>query len=223
MAGIRLRALIAVLTMLAAAGCAKRQPPAPAAKAPAPAPARPPAPPQNIFALLPDPEHHGTAIVVTNSGGSREIREVNQAVRVDRADAAPTAPFTIEQAAVRRLFGTALDAIPDPGISFLLYFDEASDTLNSTAQAAVASIVRAVRDRHSTDVSVTGHTDRTGSAAENYRLGLRRAERVAEVLRRQGVDVSSLFVSSHGESDPLIPTGPGVAEERNRRVEVIVH
>ena len=106
----------------------------------------------------------------------------------------------VDQAAVRRLFGTALDALPDPGMSFLLYFDEARYTLNSEAQAAAASIVRAVQDRHSTDVSVTGHTDRTGSAAENYRLGLRRAERVAEVLRRQGVDVSSLFVSSHGSA-----------------------
>jgi outer membrane protein OmpA-like peptidoglycan-associated protein len=172
---------------------------------------------------LPDAERKDTGIVVTNSGGSREIHEVNHAVRVDRPDAAPSAPFAVDQAAVRRLFGTALDAIPDPGMSFLLYFDEASDTLNGAAQAAVASIVRAVQDRHSTDVSVTGHTDRTGSAADNYRLGLRRARRVAEVLRQQGVDVSSLFVSSDGESDPLIPTGPGVAEERNRRVEVIVH
>jgi outer membrane protein OmpA-like peptidoglycan-associated protein len=87
----------------------------------------------------------------------------------------------------------------------------------------MASILRAVQDRHSTDIGVTGHTDRTGSPESNYQLGLRRAERVASALRGQGVDDNSLFVTSHGESDLLIKTGPGIAEQRNRRVEVIVH
>jgi outer membrane protein OmpA-like peptidoglycan-associated protein len=113
--------------------------------------------------------------------------------------------------------------MPDPELRFVLHFDEASDTLNTASQASMASILRAVQERHSTDISVTGHTDRTGTAQANYQLGLRRAERVAAVLRAQGVEDSSLFVTSHGESDPVVKTGPGVAEERNRRVEVIVH
>jgi outer membrane protein OmpA-like peptidoglycan-associated protein len=172
---------------------------------------------------LPNPEGNNTAIVVANSGGTQEIHEANHAVRVERGATAPTAPFSIDQSTITRLFGAALDAMPDPEIRFLLYFDEASDTLNSAAQATMALILRAVQDRHSTDISVTGHTDRTGSVEANYQLGLRRAEQVASALRGQGVDDSSLFVGSHGESDPLIKTGPGIAEQRNRRVEVIVH
>jgi outer membrane protein OmpA-like peptidoglycan-associated protein len=144
-------------------------------------------------------------------------------VRVQRSDTAPSPVFPIDQSTVSHLFGAALDAMPDPEIRFLLYFDEASDTLNSAAQATMASILRAVQERHSTDIIVTGHTDRTGSTEGNYELGLRRAERVALILRTQGVDDSSLFITSHGESDPLIKTGPDVAEQRNRRVEVIVH
>src|SRR5262249_1377487 len=160
MARSQLQAVVAALTMLAAA-CAKRQ--HPATIAPAPAPSSTPAPAQNIFALLPDPENNSTAIVVTNSGGTQEIRESNHAVLVERPDAAPTAPFPIDQSTVTRLFGAVLESMPDPEIRFLLYFDEASDTLNSEAQAMMASILRAVQKRHSTDISVTGHTDRTGS------------------------------------------------------------
>jgi outer membrane protein OmpA-like peptidoglycan-associated protein len=89
--------------------------------------------------------------------------------------------------------------------------------------ALMPAILRAVQERRSTDISVTGHTDRTGSTATNYALGLRRAERVAGVLRAQNVDAGSLFVASHGDADPLVKTLPGVAEQRNRRVEVIVH
>jgi outer membrane protein OmpA-like peptidoglycan-associated protein len=223
MARLPLEVVIAALTILAA-DCTRRPHPAPIATAQPPAaPAPTPAPAQNIFALLPDPKGDHTAIVITNDGGTQEIREPNHAVRVQRSDAAPSAAFPIDPSAVSRLFGAALKAVPDPEIRFLLYFDEARDTLNSAAQATMSLILKAVEERHSTDISVTGHTDRTGSTEGNYELGLRRAERVASILRTQGVDDSSLFVGSHGESDPLIKTGPGVAEPSNRRVEVIVH
>ena len=218
MSQIRLQASMAALMILA--GCAKRPRPIPTPTAAAPSA---PAPKQNIFALLPDPEGKDTRIVVTNTGGTQEIGQPNQAVRVERADVAPTAPFGIDQATVRRLFGAALDAMPDPEVDFVLYFDEASDTLNAASMAMMPAIQRAVQDRRSTDVIVTGHTDSTGSTAANYELGLRRAERVAGVLRAQGVDAGSLFVTSHGEADPLVKTLPGTAEQRNRRVEVIVH
>jgi len=222
MARLQIQAVVAITMMLSAA-CAKRQHPTAVAPTSAPAPTPKPVPVQNIFALLPDPQGRATAIVVTNSGGTQEIHEANHAVRIEREDAAPTPPFSVDQPTVRRTFGAALDAIPDPEIDFLLYFDEASDTLTSEAQATLTSILQAVQERHSTDITVTGHTDRTGSTEDNYRLGLRRAERVATVLRGRGVEDSSLFVRSHGESDPLIQTGPGVPEQRNRRVEVIVH
>jgi outer membrane protein OmpA-like peptidoglycan-associated protein len=220
MATRRLGAFAAVL-MLFALGCAKPKPaPPPAPPPPQPAP---PAPKQNIFALLEDPQGKTTAIVVTNTGGTQEIAQPNQAVRVERADVAPTAPYAIDSAAVRRLFGSALDAMPEPEARFVLYFDESRDTLNAQAQATIPAILKAVQDRRSTDIRVTGHTDRTGSTASNLQLGLRRADRVAAVLRGQGVDAISISVTSHGEADPIVKTGPGLAEPLNRRVEVIVH
>lgn len=201
------------MLMAMLAGCAKQTP----------APPAPPAPKQNIFALLPDPENRNTAIVVTNAGGAQEIGQPNQAVRVERADVAPTAPFAIDQPTVQRLFGGALSALPDAEVRFVLYFDEARDTLNGEAQAMVPAILKAVRERRSTDIRVTGHTDTTGTPEGNFQLGLRRAQRVADVLRAEGVEESSLLVASHGEADPLKKVEGRVAEPSNRRVEVVVH
>jgi outer membrane protein OmpA-like peptidoglycan-associated protein len=83
-------------------------------------------------------------------------------------------------------------------------------------------ILQDIRDRKSTAITVIGHTDTTADRQYNYQLGLRRAQHVARSLQSQGVDTSNLFVSSHGEADLLVKTGGGVAEPRNRRVEVIV-
>ena len=206
------RASLAAALILAA-GCARK---------PAPAPAPPPPQPQNVFALLPDPQGRNTAIVVKNQAGEQEIAQPDQAVRVTSATVAPTAPFPLDQPAVRRLFGTALDVLPDAEVAFVLYFDEARDALNAASLAQIPAIIRTIQERHSTNITVTGHTDTTGTPDDNYQLGLRRAQSVATALIGQGVDSSNLFVTSHGETDQVVKTGRGVAEQQNRRVEVIV-
>jgi len=187
--------------------------------------AAPPAPPpakQNVFVLLPEPEGESSGIVVRNQGGAQDLSQPYQAVRVERNDVSPSAPFTLDQAEVRRLFGAAMDVLPAPEVQFLLYFDEGRDVLNAESEALIPTILNAVRERHSTAITVTGHTDTTADPQFNYQLGLRRAQRVAGILRGQGVNASDLFVSSHGDADLLVKTARGVAEARNRRVEVIV-
>jgi len=56
----------------------------------------------------------------------------------------------------------------------------------------------------------------------NNKLAVDRAEHVKDMLIRQGINPGLISVSSHGKYDPAIPTPDGVAEARNRRVEVIV-
>jgi outer membrane protein OmpA-like peptidoglycan-associated protein len=218
---VRARLSLFGALLLFAAGCAKK--PVTQAPPPPPPPPAPPAPRQNIFALLEDPTGKTTAIAVSNRAGTQQISQSNQAVRVEREDVAPTAPYTIERTTVRRLFGAALRAMPDPEARFVLYFDEARDALSGQAQATIPAILKAIQDRKSTDIRVTGHTDMTGSTQANYELGLRRARAVEAVLEAQGVAASSMEVTSHGEVDPVVKTARGQAQSLNRRVEVIVH
>lgn len=204
----------ASVVMLFGAGCAPKRAAAPP---PIPAPAR-----QNVFALLPEPEGTATGIVVRNQAGSRELTQPYEAVRVERRDVAPGSAFTIDQPEVRRLFGAAIDALPAPEVEFVLHFEEGRDVLNAESVALIPQILAAIRERHSTAISVTGHTDTVDTPQVNYQLGLRRARNVAAILQGQGVDASDLFYSSHGDADLLVKTDRGVAEAKNRRVEVIV-
>jgi peptidoglycan-associated lipoprotein len=201
--------------ILAGTACAPKRVAAPPA---APAPLVK----QNVFILLPEPGGTVSGMAVKNQAGSQDLSQPYQAVRVQRPDVAPGAPFTMEQAEVRRVFGAALDVLPTPEIVFVLHFDEGRDVLNAESEAQMPAILKAIRDRSSTAITVTGHTDTTADPQFNYQLGLRRAQRVAGILQTQGVNAADLFIASHGDADLLVQTPRGVAEARNRRVEVIV-
>ena len=198
--------------VLFAAACAPKH-----ASAPPPPRAK-----QNVVALLPEADGNSSGIVVKNQAGSQALTQPNQAVRVERNDVAPGAPFILDQAEIRRLFGAAIDALPPPEIVFVLHFDEGRDVLTADSAALIPAILTAIRERHSTAITVTGHTDTIADPQFNYRLGLRRAQGVAILLQDQGVVEADLFVSSHGDADLMVKTAREVAEARNRRVEVIV-
>jgi outer membrane protein OmpA-like peptidoglycan-associated protein len=69
-------------------------------------------------------------------------------------------------------------------------------------------------------IGLVGHADAQGAAAANERLSLRRAERVAEVLRARLLDPSRLLeVRGAGDLSPL----PGIdpASPLNRRVAIL--
>jgi outer membrane protein OmpA-like peptidoglycan-associated protein len=83
--------------------------------------------------------------------------------------------------------------------------------------------------RSEASVSIAGHTDTTGRETHNEGLGGDRAEAakaaLQAALRKQQVDparVSAITTASFGETRPLAPTGDGVDEPRNRRVEIEV-
>jgi outer membrane protein OmpA-like peptidoglycan-associated protein len=204
--------------LLMSCGCARKplQVPLP------PALPAPPPPKENLVVLLPDPEGTSSSISVANAAGAQTLSQPYQAVRVERPDSAPTPPFPMEQAEVRRRFGAVLDALPAKEITFTLYFTLNSDALLPESTAQIPAILDAIRERRSTAITVIGHTDTTATPQFNYALGLRRAQGVADTLNARGVDSSILIVTSHGQSDLAVKTGNGVPESLNRRVEVIV-
>ena len=72
------------------------------------------------------------------------------------------------------------------------------------------------------NVSVIGHSDSAGDPAANQKLSMARAEAIRRMLAARGVPADAMALSGHGANDPLVPTAPGVAEARNRRVEILV-
>jgi peptidoglycan-associated lipoprotein len=191
--------------------------------APAPIPAPAPAVQASLFVLLPEPDGRASAVSVTNNGGSQELVVPNMMVQVVDVATRPSPPEPIDPARIRQLFGPALDALPPVELAFNLYFQLGTTALSPESEAILAGLLQAVRDRRATLLTVTGHTDSTGTSRDaNYRLGLERATMVAQRLGALGLDPDSFVIRSHGQDDLLVPTPPNTNEPRNRRVEVIV-
>jgi outer membrane protein OmpA-like peptidoglycan-associated protein len=105
---------------------------------------------------------------------------------------------------------------------FHLFFETGSTAINRYGNgvldhAAAASVQLAARE-----LLVVGHADRVGSEADNLRLSQRRAEAVRAALVRRGVPSERIRIQALGESQPLVDTADGVAQEQNRYAFVIM-
>lgn len=105
--------------------------------------------------------------------------------------------------------------------SFLIFFDFDRADLTPRARDIVAEAVRSAARVPVTRIEVSGHADRTGSDGYNQRLSLARAQAVAMEMQRWGVPPQMIDIHSYGDSRPLVPTGSGVREPQNRRVEIV--
>ena len=73
-----------------------------------------------------------------------------------------------------------------------------------------------------TRIEVNGYTDTSGTPQYNMGLSIRRANAVKAELIKDGVPVNAITTQGFGETHLLVPTGPGVREPQNRRVEIII-
>lgn len=173
--------------------------------------------------LVADPEGHvGKAEVVT-SGGKQRLERPGEMTRTSGGSNAPSAVSTAAPAFIASTFAEALAIEPPPPQIFTLMFETGTSTLTESSLKQIPAVVAASERRGAVSVSITGHTDATGSDKVNDALSLERATQVKTLLQQKGVNPRLISVSSHGKGNPAIPTPDGVPEPRNRRVVVIVH
>jgi outer membrane receptor protein involved in Fe transport/outer membrane protein OmpA-like peptidoglycan-associated protein len=112
-------------------------------------------------------------------------------------------------------------ATPAVARSYMVFFDFNKSDLTPQAVAIVDTAARNAGPAHVTRITCTGHTDTVGSDAYNMRLSRRRAESVAAELEKQGIASSEIEIVAKGKQDLLVPTGDGVREPQNRRVQIV--
>jgi outer membrane protein OmpA-like peptidoglycan-associated protein len=105
--------------------------------------------------------------------------------------------------------------------TYLVFFDFNKSDLTSEAVGIVDKAAQNAQSGHVTQLTVTGHTDTVGSDSYNMRLSRRRAESVATELEKDGVPSSEIAIVAKGKRDLLVPTGDGVREPQNRRVQIV--
>ncbi len=111
---------------------------------------------------------------------------------------------------------------PAPARTYLVFFDWDRADLTDRARQIIGDAATNARTVGSTRIEVSGHADRTGTAAYNQRLSVRRAEAVAGEMVRRGIARNEITVQGFGFERPLVPTAMGVREPQNRRVEIVL-
>jgi outer membrane protein OmpA-like peptidoglycan-associated protein len=173
-----------------------------------------------LVVVLPSADGHVGMVVVERRGERAVLNQAYAASRIVDGSAPQAQQLTIAE--VRSEFAGTLAALPERPESFLVYFQEGTDELTEESRVEFEKILVELRERAAPDVVVIGHTDRLAADDYNDRLSLQRAQRVREELTRLGIPPGRIQAAGRGEREPLIPTADGVAEPRNRRVEINV-
>ena len=111
---------------------------------------------------------------------------------------------------------------PEPARTYLVFFDWDRADLTGRARQIIADAAQASTHVQLTQIEVSGYADRTGTAQYNLALSRRRADNVAAELVRLGVPKNVIAIQAFGDTHLLVPTGPGVREPQNRRVEIVL-
>jgi outer membrane protein OmpA-like peptidoglycan-associated protein len=169
--------------------------------------------------LLPEPDARTTALTVTDSRGDVVLDQPYAAVSTNPLR---TRPYVATEADVKRDFGAALAAQPPREMRFTVHFAEGRDEISDESRAQLEAALAEIAARPVKDVLVVGHTDLVGSGPLNDALAKQRAESVRGELLKRGVPADAVQASGRGSREPAVPTAAGVAEPRNRRVEILV-
>lgn len=178
---------------------------------------------RQAIVLVPDPDGHLGKAEVATAGGKQQLEKPGDMTRISGPAAPPSAVTTADPAYIAATFGEVLAIEPAPPEKFTLYFETGTTVLRADSRAGIATIVAACKRRAAVSIAISGHTDATASVEFNDKLARERAELVKGLLLQQGIESALMSVTSHGKGNPAVPTPDGVAEPRNRRVEVIVH
>lgn len=168
--------------------------------------------------LLPGPDGKVGAVIVRSAAGEKVLDrayaglEISAAGLVDRQE---------DAASVDRRYRSTLEALPLRPVSYTVHFVTGSATeLTPESQPVITQMQAELARRPAAELVVIGHTDRAGSAEANDKLSTQRANSVRDILVAAGIPATRMEVAGRGEREPLIVTADGIAEARNRRVEI---
>jgi len=175
--------------------------------------------PQGAVVLLPEAGGKDAAVVVTQGGKDVLLDQPYAGARLTSSGAQK---YSATAAEVQAQFGPTLAALPSRPAQFTLYFVEGKDEFTEQSKKVIDGVFAEIASRPVPDVLVIGHTDMVGSDAFNDPLSRQRAEVVRKALIGRGIAPQNVVVIGRGKREPVVPTADGIAEARNRRVEILV-
>lgn len=104
-----------------------------------------------------------------------------------------------------------------------VYFQEGSTLLvtNPETEEFFKLLKNYLAKSPKSKITITGHTDNTGSAELNLGYGKNRAENVKQQLILRGLPASQIITESKGLSEPIADNTKPEGRQKNRRAEIV--
>jgi outer membrane protein OmpA-like peptidoglycan-associated protein len=97
------------------------------------------------------------------------------------------------------------------------------NALSAEAEQRLAELAQRLKaENRNVYLEIQGHTDASGDARYNDRLGESRAEAVRRSLSRQGIALNRMATISYGEDSPVADNATPEGRAQNRRVAIVV-
>ncbi|WP_380872295.1 hypothetical protein ACFB49_32410 [Sphingomonas sp. DBB INV C78] len=90
------------------------------------------------------------------------------------------------------------------------------------AEARLATLAQLLSAYPNAKAKIVGHTDNVGTAEENRRLSLERAQAVVELLVGRGVNKDQLEAQGMGMDQPIASNDTDAGRSQNRRISIIL-
>ena len=100
-------------------------------------------------------------------------------------------------------------------------FTRGEAELQAGAYAALDSLVERLKAYPDVDIEVQGHTNDTGSAANNLALSQTRADAVVRYLVQQGIAARRLTPVGYGEDSPIVENDSPENRATNERIMIV--
>jgi outer membrane protein OmpA-like peptidoglycan-associated protein len=106
-------------------------------------------------------------------------------------------------------------------MALYINFDTNRADLKADGQAIVKEIVALMKADPRLRVSIEGHTDNVGQAADNKKLSEARAQSVMKAVIAAGIDAKRLQAAGRGAEMPIADNRLAEGRAKNRRVELV--
>lgn len=107
--------------------------------------------------------------------------------------------------------------------SLVILFDVGSSTIRDKDDAILDRASRAYNEGRPIVLTIAGSADTSGNPKANLILSQRRATAVLHGLLDRGIPADRFQIVAKGQTEPFVPTAPGVREAQNRRVVISWH
>ena len=162
----------------------------------------------------------GTISLIDNKGMEHIINKPYTALEISDNGAIKDSIENEKEISLR--YKTLMEVLPKKLQNYYFFFSSGSADLTSEQKKEIQDVAKTIASNTIHQVICIGHSDSTGTPEGNEKVSSDRAKNVANELIANGIKSEIITLEYYGDANPLVKTKQNVANEKNRRVEIIL-